>query len=204
MRILLTLAIVVFFVLCVLAMWRGYRNRARRQDAVLPQFPQPPEKLADDLLEPATGVYISTTTAASWQDRVAIGDVGFRAAATVHLTGDGVLFDRKGADRVWIPASAVVGARTDRAIAGKVMGRDGLLVVRWRLGEYELDTGFRGDDKDVYTDWVEALRGLVSSAEGPAPSSTAQLPADRAGGNLDRPNKGDGPSTQDTAQGGAA
>ncbi len=162
MRILLTLAIVVFFLLCLLAMWWGYRNRAKRQDAVLPEFPQPPERLRDDQLEPATGVYISTTTAASWQDRVAIGDIGFRAAATVHLTPDGVLFDRKGADRVWIPAASVVGSRTDRAIAGKVMGRDGLLVVRWRLGEHELDTGFRGDDKDVYADWVEALQGLAA------------------------------------------
>jgi hypothetical protein len=161
MRIVLTIAIVVFFVVCVLAMWWGYRNRAKRQDTVLPDFPQPPENLAEDLLEPATGVYISTTTAASWQDRIAIGDIGFRAAATVHLTGDGVLFDRKGAERVWIPADSVVSARTDRAIAGKVMARDGLLVVRWRLGEYELDTGFRGDDKDVYADWVTALTGLA-------------------------------------------
>jgi hypothetical protein len=161
MRVVLTLAIVAFFLLCVLAMWWGYRNRARRQDAVLPEFPQPPQELGKDLLDPATGVYISTTTAKSWQDRVAIGDVGFRAAATLRLTGDGVLFDREGADRVWIPAGSVVSARTDRAIAGKVMSRDGLLVVRWRLGEHELDTGFRGDDKDVYADWVEALTGLA-------------------------------------------
>jgi hypothetical protein len=161
MRVVLTLAIVAFFLLCVLAMWWGYRNRARRQDAVLPEFPQPPQELGADLLDPATGVYISTTTAKSWQDRVAIGDIGFRAAATLRLTGDGLLFDREGADRVWIPAGSVVSARTDRAIAGKVMSRDGLLVVRWRLGEHELDTGFRGDDKDVYADWLEALQGLA-------------------------------------------
>jgi hypothetical protein len=161
MRLWLTIAIVAVFLLCVFAMWWGYRNRARRQNTVLPEFPRPPAELADDLLEPATGVYISTTTAASWQDRVAIGDIGFRAAATVHVTGAGVLFDRKGAERVWIPAESVVSARTDRAIAGKVMSRDGLLVVRWRLGEHELDTGFRGDDKDVYAEWVEALQGLA-------------------------------------------
>ena len=164
MRLILTALIVVVFVLCLLAMWWGYRNRARRQGAVLPEFPQPPESLPRDVLEPATGVYISTTTAASWQDRVAIGDIGFRAAATMHLTDDGVLFDRKGADDVWIPAASVVSARTDRAIAGKVMGRDGLLVVRWRLGEHELDTGFRGDDKDVYADWVDALQRMGGKA----------------------------------------
>jgi hypothetical protein len=188
---------------------------------VLPEFPQPPQELGKDLLDPATGVYISTTTAKSWQDRVAIGDVGFRAAATLRLTGDGVLFDREGADRVWIPAGSVVSARTDRAIAGKVMSRDGLLVVRWRLGEHELDTGFRGDDKDVYADWVEALQGLVPSAGRPTPPSTAQLPADRTGArdeynparapssgapseNLDPPNEGTGRPAQGTPKGGAA
>jgi hypothetical protein len=152
---------VLVFALCLLAMWQGYRNRARRQDALLPEFPQPPAELPGDLLAPATGVYISTTSSASWQDRIAIGDIGFRAAATVHLTSDGVLFDRKGAERVWIPAESLVDARTDRAIAGKVMSRGGLLVVRWRLGAHELDTGFRGDDKDVYREWVEALQGLA-------------------------------------------
>ncbi len=167
-RLSLTLLFLVAFLLLVALMWWGYRNRGRRQAAVLPPFPAAPETLlrgardgtADTLLPPSTGVYASTVTDASWQDRVAVGDVGFRAAATAHLFADGLLFDRSGATPVWIPAESVRAARTEDGIAGKVMGRDGLLVVRWALDGHEFDTGFRADDKDDYELWVPALRAL--------------------------------------------
>ncbi|GLZ43159.1 hypothetical protein Acsp05_67830 [Actinokineospora sp. NBRC 105648] len=149
-------------------MWWGYRARGRRQAKVLPGFPVVPAELlagvregtVEPLLPPSTGVYASTVTDASWQDRVAVGDVGFRAEATAHLLADGLLFDRVGATPVWIPAGSVRAARTEAGIAGKVMGRDGLLVVRWAVEDHEFDTGFRADDKDDYELWVPALRAL--------------------------------------------
>ncbi|SDC67698.1 PH-like domain-containing protein [Actinokineospora iranica] len=165
----LTALFAAVFVLLVLLMWWGYRNRARRQAAVLPAFPAAPETVlagvregtAETLLPPSTGVYASTVTDASWQDRVAVGDMGFRADATAHLLPEGLLFDRAGASPVWIPAESVRAARTEAGIAGKVMGRDGLLVVRWAVGGHEFDTGFRADDKDDYDSWVPALRALT-------------------------------------------
>lgn len=171
MRALLTVAVLLILVGLVALMWWGYRNRRKRQ-AHLPAFPAAPAALleqvragtADDLLPPSTGVYASTVTDASWQDRVAAGDVGFRADATAHLLAGGVLFDRVGAEPVWIPADAVLDARTAPGIAGKVMGGDGLLVVRWRLDDHEFDTGFRADDKDDYQTWVPALRSLGGTA----------------------------------------
>jgi hypothetical protein len=42
-----------------------------------------------------------------------------------------------------------------------VTGAGGLLVLRWRLGEHEVDTGFRADDKSVYPSWVRTLTGSV-------------------------------------------
>ena len=38
------------------------------------------------------------------------------------------------------------------------MGTDALLIITWRLGESELDTGFRGDDLDDYPQWTEELK----------------------------------------------
>jgi hypothetical protein len=155
-RVLLTIAVLAFFALCLYGMWHGWQRRARGQAAVLAEFPTPPETIGDVLLE-TTGQYIGTTIGDNWQDRVAVGDIGHRAEAVLKLTDQGVLVERTGASALWIPKADIRAARTDRGLAGKVMTKDGLLVVRWQLGDQALDTGFRGDDKDVYEQWVEAL-----------------------------------------------
>jgi hypothetical protein len=160
-RLLLSLAVLAFFLLCLYGMWRGWQRRARRQAAVLPAFPQAPGQLGAELLPEATGVYVGTTFAGDWQDRIAVGDIGFRSAATLRLTRSGLLVDREGAEPIWIPAESVREARTARGLANKVMTKDGLFVVRWQLEDQLLDTGFRGDDKDVYEQWVSAVERLA-------------------------------------------
>lgn len=180
-RLLLVLACVVFFALCGAGMWFGARARARRQAAILPPFPAPPEWVSvedgerpKDLLEPATGVYVGSTIAGDWQNRIAIGDIGFRAAATMSLSREGLLIDRTGAGPLWIPAAALVSARTDRALAGKVMGIEGLFVVRWQLGDQQIDSGLRGDDKDSYGAWVDAVSAQVARTEHSVPATGAR------------------------------
>jgi hypothetical protein len=164
-RLLLSLLVIAFFVLCAAGMRRGWRNRQRRQSH-LPALPRPPRRhAAAPLLPPATGVYVGTTTAGDWQDRIAVGGIGLRSSVRMSLYPDGLLLDRTGATPLWIPADALVDARTDRALAGKVMGTQGLLVVRWRLGDHAdghlLDTGVRGDDKDGYGEWIDAVHELA-------------------------------------------
>ncbi|MGH3436714.1 MAG: transporter [Sciscionella sp.] len=168
----LLVSLLIVLVAAAVGMRRGWRNRARRQAALLPAFPEAPADAAraEPLLPPMHGVYVSTASAADWQDRIAVGDIGFRAAATLRLSALGLLVERTGASPLWIAAGAIRGARTASALAGKVMGNDGLLVVRWRLAadadggaEHELDTGFRGDDRNSYPDWVATIRGLAGS-----------------------------------------
>jgi hypothetical protein len=177
-RFLLVLVVVAVFVLCAAAMWWGWRNRARRQAAALPAFPALPAWWRDGeperapLLPVTSGVYVGTTTAGNWQDRIAVADIGFRAAAQLVLFDGGLVVSRTGASPLWIPAETLRAARTDRALAGKVMSADGLLVVRWQLGDHLLDSGFRGDDKDSYPRWVAELNRLAER----------HAPADRAPG----------------------
>ena len=38
------------------------------------------------------------------------------------------------------------------------MGTDSLLVITWRAGDVELDTGFRSDEPDDYPQWIDRLR----------------------------------------------
>jgi hypothetical protein len=154
-RTLLVLLCVAILLLGLYGMRVGWRHRAQRQ-ADLPMPPPVPSDLGP-AQQALSGLYVGTTFAASWQDRVVHGGLGIRAACTATLHPQGVLIDREGAAPVFLPRGDVTEARLAPGLAGKVMGEGGLLVIRWRLGDAELDTGLRADDKTIYPDWVHAL-----------------------------------------------
>ncbi|WP_328458509.1 MULTISPECIES: PH-like domain-containing protein [unclassified Amycolatopsis] len=156
-RLWLVLAIVAFFLLCLWGMYLGWRRKARSQSVRVPPFERIPGDPGEVLLE-STGVYIATTIAGEWQNRVVTRGAGLRSGAVWRLYESGVAVERGGAPDFWIPRDAVTGVRQDSKIAGKVMGTDALLVLTWRAGETELDTGFRGDELDDYPHWIEQLK----------------------------------------------
>jgi hypothetical protein len=164
-RLILTLAVIAFFLLCLGGMWLGWRRKARSQSVQVPPFPEIPEDLGEPELPEASGLYVSTTTAGNWQDRIVTRGAGLRGNATLRLYAGGIEVDRAGARGFWIPAESLVGVRRDKAIAGKVMGTDALLIITWRAGETQLDTGFRGDDLDVYPQWINAVAAATPKAK---------------------------------------
>lgn len=155
-RLLLVLGCVILFALVLLGLRLGWQHRARRQSS-LPALPPAPADLGAIRLAPMTGLYVGTAYATSWQDRVVVGGLGRRAAATATLHAAGLLIERDGDEQVFIAADDIVDAGLAAGLAGKVVGAGGLLVVRWRLGADQLDTGLRADDKTAYPDWVRAL-----------------------------------------------
>ncbi len=157
-RLVLTLVVLGCLLLAVWGMRVGWRRRARSQSVLVPPFPQVPEEPGGLLLPEAPGLYVSTTTAGNWQDRIVTRGVGLRGRAVLRRYAGGVEVDRAGAPGFWIPVESIVDVRRASAIAGKVMGTDSLLVITWRLGDVELDTGFRGDDHGDYPQWMESLR----------------------------------------------
>ncbi|MBM7461099.1 PH-like domain-containing protein [Rhodococcus coprophilus] len=154
-RILLTVGFLALWVVLVLLMWKGWRGRARRQKDAIGELPVVPAEPGERLIEPSTGLYVGSTLAPSWQDRIAVGDLGFRANAELSRYRTGVLVERHGASPIWIPQESIRAIRTERGLAGKVMTKDGVLVIRWQLPSgTEVDTGFRGDDKSIYPQWT--------------------------------------------------
>jgi len=155
--------LLVLLVLVVgLGMLAGWRRRGARQLAALdlPPLPPTPAEPGAPLTADADGVYVSTTTAGNWLDRVTAHGVGTRSAATMAVTAAGVSWLRQGAPDVFADAAALDGARRSDGIAGKVMPPGGIVVVTWRLGSAELDTGFRPDsaaDADRLVAAVERL-----------------------------------------------
>jgi hypothetical protein len=159
-----TLLVVACGLLVLAAVWgmrRGWRNRLARQAGLPPLPAAPADGDVGPVLLASPGLYVGSTFAGSWQDRVLHGGLGIRAAATATLHESGLLITRDGADAVFVPEASWVQARLAPGLAGKVVGEGGLLVVRWRLGEALVDTGFRADDKTRYPEWVDAINGKV-------------------------------------------
>nr|WP_206030902.1 transporter [Rhodococcus sp. B10] len=149
----------------------GWRGRQKRQADRIGVFPPVPADLGAPSIAAATGLYVGSTIAPNWQDRIAVGDIGHRATAELSRYEKGILLERTGESTIWIPQESIRGIRTDRALAGKVMSKDGLLVIRWTLPTgTEIDTGFRADDKLVYPTWVDTHpnTGTNDSKETPA------------------------------------
>ncbi len=58
-------------------------------------------------------------------------------------------------------------------IAGKVMAQaDGILIIRWRLGSSELDSGLRADDRDSQAEFLVAAKDLLAGNPGKSEEAT--------------------------------
>ncbi|MDQ1712494.1 MAG: carbamoyl-phosphate synthase small subunit [Frankiaceae bacterium] len=157
MRYALSLALLAAFLCCVALMRRGWRRRAGR-DAGLPALPQPPATLGADVVPPLVGLYLGTTRSGGWLARVAANGLGDRANARLRLVPEGVVVVREGSADGFIPRADLVGATVTDAQAGKWVGDGGVLLLSWRLGGLDLDSGFRADDHSIHRRWADALR----------------------------------------------
>ena len=95
----------------------------------------------------AEGTYVSTTTAASRHERVAVAGLGNRSRATMVVRRGApdelVRFERQGESDVVVPQTRLVDVRRDRGMAGKFVGSNRLLVVRWKADDDAIyETGF--------------------------------------------------------------
>lgn len=164
--------IVVVLALAAWGMTSGWRARRRRTEPFVTQLPAAPADLGAPRTEPIEAQYVTTTRAGDWLDRVAAADLGIRGNATVQVFDTGVVVDRQGQARVFVPAAALVGAGTAPGMAGKVVGREGLVVLTWRADptdERGLDTGLRvrhAADRDPLVAAASALIATTPAARG--------------------------------------
>ncbi|MGW9045919.1 PH-like domain-containing protein [Streptomyces lydicus] len=110
-----------------------------------------------------SGRYHGSTTAGQWLDRIVARGLGTRSRVELTLTDQGLDVVRPGAASFYVPAAALRGARLDKGIAGKVLTEGGLLIVTWRHGDREIDSGFRSDRAAEHAAWVEALNALSTT-----------------------------------------
>jgi hypothetical protein len=143
-------------------MYRGWRNRQARQAGLAPL----PELPVGDRTRGIEGVYVATTTAGDWMDRIAVHELGVRSNGDLAVSAAGLIFHRQGATDVFIPVDHLTGVRTDRGIAGKVTAEaSGLVVVTWSHDGKELDTGFRPRRKADTVPLTDSISTLIGASE---------------------------------------
>ena len=136
-------------------MMRGWLHRAQRQAEMIGALPPLPDTVGSAIVPATKGLYVGSTIAPSWQDRIAVGDLGFRSKAVLTRYPEGIMLQRTGTGPIWIPEESITAIRTERGIAGKALTHDGILAIRWRLPSgTEIDTGFRGDDRRELAKWT--------------------------------------------------
>ena len=167
--------LVVVIAFLIHLMLRGWRRRAERQVAIVGQLPALPETVGPAVIPGIEGLYVGSTLAPSWQNRIAAGDLGYRTKAVLTRYPEGIMVQRSGAHPIWIPNECITAIRTEMGIAGKVIPRgrsgatggkgdthDGILAIRWTLPSgTEIDTGFRADDRRQYDKWVDQQEGAA-------------------------------------------
>lgn len=152
----MALIVVVLIAVLIQAMMRGWRRRAERQSSLIGMLPALPDTVGPAIVAPTKGLYVGSTLAPNWNDRIAFGDLGFRTKAVLTRYPEGIMLQRSGAVPIWIPDEAITAIRTERGIAGKAMTHAGILAIRWRLPSgTEIDTGFRANDRREYSHWVQ-------------------------------------------------
>jgi hypothetical protein len=148
------LALLAF--LMIRATLRGWLRRGQQQAELIGRLPSLPDTVGPPIIAPTPGLYVGSTLAPSWLDRIAVGALGYCSKAVLSRHPEGIMVKRSGADPIWIPEESITAIRTESGIAGKVVSRDGILAIRWRLPSgTEIDTGFRGDDRRRYAEWLK-------------------------------------------------
>ncbi|GFE25557.1 MULTISPECIES: hypothetical protein [Streptomyces] len=182
--------LLVFVVFVYWLMRQGWKWRGTLQGD-LPELPTAPADAGEPKLRagpsPATtpsgggkppltmsGRYHGSTTAGQWLDRIVARGLGTRSRAELTLTDQGLDVVRPGAEDFFVPAAALRGARLDKGIAGKVLPEGGLLIVTWRHGDKEIDSGFRSDRAGEHPAWVAAIDRLSTTQQGTTEHSTTE------------------------------
>jgi hypothetical protein len=164
---LVTLGIIVL-VLVLMAL--GWRNRRRRQSSLEPLVEPPAElgvvALRDDVL------YLATTAADRPLDRIAVQGLGYRANARVTVASSGVLLELVGERPVFVPATAITGVGLATWTVDRVVERDGLVFVRWVLGDTALDSYLRSSDPSALVAAIAPLASAPVRDSTSAPDST--------------------------------
>ncbi len=157
-RVALILLMIGLIALALWGMRRGWVHRQQRQADLPAPADLPPPGFTGG--QQVSGLFAGTGVHGDWMDRIAVHDLGVRSRAEMSWDSTGIWISRQGARSLFIPAGAVLDVRSDRGVAGTVRAKDSMVVITWRLGDRDLDTGYRAD---ASSDHHTVLDGLMAT-----------------------------------------
>lgn len=160
-RFVLVLLVLGVIAWALMAMSRSWRRRID-SGANIPALLPAPSELAEDALHVDHATYLGTVTDDHWLDRVAAQGLGHRGPTALSVDSPGVVLQRVGTDALFIPQEVITHVELARGLAGRVYGRDGVIVVSWTWGEQLLHTGVRIPDEQARAAVISALAQLPS------------------------------------------
>lgn len=160
-RTLLTL-LVIAAVLAIFALMRRGWNRALRQEAGIAV----PAELGNGgvIAGPWAGRFLGTTYADEWLRRIHVHDLGVQSQVSLSMTTDGINLVREGAASFAVPRDAIRSVRADSGIAGRAYETGGIIVVRFALGDIDVEFGLRFPSTETHIAALTALTALEVSS----------------------------------------
>lgn len=151
----------VFASIAVLAglLMRGGWNRKARAQRDLPEPAAIPKGFTG---EGFAVRYVASNFFGDWLARVVRYDLGVPGWAVLEARAEGVAVHRQSARSFFIPIADLLGSHSDRAVAGRAYERDGIVLLHWRLGDFEIETGVRPRNTADHIELLKLLDGKLS------------------------------------------
>jgi hypothetical protein len=120
--------------------WAGmsWRKRAKAQGLELVTPPY-----TDFSEQGISGYYVATTFADRPLDRVSGHGLGFAGKSNIEISDSGVQISRVGEKSFQIGKLSLLDLSRSSAVIDRAVEKDGLLSIRWKLGDTELESHFR-------------------------------------------------------------
>ncbi|TFD47085.1 hypothetical protein E3T55_15730 [Cryobacterium frigoriphilum] len=143
-------------------MWRSWRARRRRDSGLTAGYPAPTDEAAATVTVDC--FYVATTPRDQPLERLSISGLGFRARARIAVTDAGLWLSLRGEAPVYIAADAIELLTPATVAIDRVVEKDGLLRLGWRLADSGLpvDSYFRINDIVERRSLTAAIRSVSS------------------------------------------
>lgn len=151
-RLILTGIMVLVIIWAVFSIRRAWRNKEFQQQEIPAPMNVPSDFVAS---EKFVGRYLASSLAIDWLQRVVVHGLGSPSRAVVSVSEQGIAINFNQVREIFIPQSAILEVRPDRAIAGRAFEKNGIAVIVWKLGSVEIASGFRADTTEDHAKFLK-------------------------------------------------